>query len=86
MEWILFGALILYFSLLVHLAPDLFARRCPICGARLEYRFDVAIVSPGTDWHLGWRKWLCPECLYSHRRPVIYRDSKENEYEARAVR
>jgi hypothetical protein len=86
MEWILLGALVLYLSALVRFAPGLFAPRCPICGTRLERRSDVDVVSFRTHWHIGWRRWVCPECLFSHRRPVIYRDPKETEYEARALR
>ncbi len=86
MEWIFLGALVLYILALLRFLPGLFAPRCPVCGARLERRFDIAIVSFRKHWHLGWRKFICPQCLYSCRRPVIYRDPKEIQYEARALR
>jgi hypothetical protein len=86
MEWIFIGGLLVYLLVLLRFFPELFAPRCPFCGARLERRFDSAIVSFGKHWHLGLRKFMCPQCFYSHRRPVIYRDPEVTKHEASSVR
>jgi len=86
MEWIFLSALIVYILTLRRFFPELFAPRCPVCEARVEQRFDIAIVHFSKRWKLGWRKFTCPQCLYSYRRPVIYQDYKESENETRALR
>ena len=86
MEWIFLGAVVVYMLALLRFFPELFERRCPVCGSRVERRFDVAIVQVSKHWKLSWRKFTCPQCLYSYRRPVIYSDPKESEYETRALR
>ena len=86
MDWIFLSALVAYLQALLRFFPELFAPRCPICGARVERRFDAAIVHFSKQWKLGWQKYACPQCLYSYRRPVVYRMPKEDGYETRAVR
>lgn len=85
MEWILFFVCLIWLLLLIRLFPALFAPHCPVCGARLQ-RGDVVEIQPiGKHKHLGWRNFVCPQCLYRHRRPVIYSDSEVTKYEARAL-
>ena len=86
MEWIFLSALVVYLLMLGRFFPELFAPHCPICQAQVEHRFDLAIVHFSKQWKLGWRKFTCPQCLYSYRRPVVYRELKESRYETRAVR
>jgi hypothetical protein len=86
MGWIFIGALIAYLFLLRRFVPGLFAPRCPLCGARLERRFNSPTASFGKRWHYGWGRFACTQCLYYHDRPVVYRDREVKTDEARALR
>lgn len=74
MVWLIGGALVLYLFALWRIFPGLFVPVCPICGARLERRIDIAVLNFGKHLHLGMRRFVCPQCPYSHHRPAVYRD------------
>ncbi len=65
-------------------APEMFAPRCPICGSILERRPVENSGSLG-EWNLGWVKFFCNRCAYSHRRPIVSRNVKVTKYEVRSV-
>ena len=86
MEWIFVSALVVYLLALRRFFPEFFAPHCPVCDAHVERRFDITILQFSSRWILAWRKYTCPQCLYSYRRPVMHRDQKASEYETRALR
>ncbi len=85
MEWMLIVGCAVWIIGLAFFAPDLLVPRCPICGEILE-RKPVEDSSSWNEWNLGWLRYSCRRCMYFHRRPIIYRDSKEIKYDVGTLR
>ncbi len=85
MEWLLLGTWLILIVGIISLYPELVAPRCPICGAHLERRDDIREMGCLKRWCVGLRKFSCPACLYSHRRPILYRRPGVSKYETRAI-
>jgi hypothetical protein len=76
MDWLLliFGVAVIL--LLWRIFPDLFAPRCPLCGARLEPNDFARGTFHWRDWIIGWRQYICPQCLSRQELKYFFREEE----------
>jgi C4-type Zn-finger protein len=81
--WLIFG--VAEILLLWRIFPDLFAPRCPICGARLQPHERTHTLFQWHDWETCWHNYICPQCLFRQDYLRIVQKSKDSKYETRTV-
>ncbi len=86
MEWKIVELWLALLLGIISVVPKFFAPRCPRCKAPMKPDGELESLTHRGDWHLGWRRFSCPECSYGRVALATTNDPTAVKYQTHIIR